>query len=252
MKGYTVKQLSKIAGVSVRTLHHYDAIGLLKPSVRTEARYRLYGNAELLRLQQVLFFKELDFKLSDIVEILDNPEFDNITALQNHKTAIQQRKTQLNSLLKTIDTTILKLKGEQKMLTHEELYSGFPKETAEEHRNEAIEKYGKETIEKSENSLRKLSKEELMAKKKESDEIVEAITSLMDCNPSDGVVQLQVALHYQNIKDMWGDGVPKEQQLVAYKGLATLYVEDKRFYADAKEGFSEFLSKAILHFVAHQ
>ena len=75
MKGYTVKQLAKVAGISVRTLHHYDVIGLLKPVARTEAGYRLYAEKELLRLQQILFYKELDFPLKEIIEILDNPDF---------------------------------------------------------------------------------------------------------------------------------------------------------------------------------
>lgn len=80
MKEYSVKGLSKIAGVSVRTLHHYDKIGLLKPAIRTEARYRLYGENELLKLQQILFYKELDFSLNEIINILNDPDFDLMKA----------------------------------------------------------------------------------------------------------------------------------------------------------------------------
>ena len=85
MKAYTVSQLAKMAGVSVRTLHHYDHIGLLKPSRRTEAGYRLYERQDLLRLQQILFFKELDLPLSEIRGILDDPGFDQIESLENHR-----------------------------------------------------------------------------------------------------------------------------------------------------------------------
>ncbi len=250
MKGYTVKQLAEIAGISVRALHHYDAIGLLKPSVRTEAGYRLYGEKELLRLQQVLFYKELDFPLKEIIEILDNPDFNYIYALTEHKKALSKRKTRLTELLKTIDKTILKLKGEQKMITNEELYNGFPK--AKEYREEAIETYGKETVEHSENSLRKLSKSEIDSLKKEGDAITQSLIDVMHLDPISDEVQQFVKKHYNHIVTMWGGAVPKEQQLNAYEGLATLYIEDKRFYKDAPTGFSEFLSKAMLHFVANQ
>ena len=92
MDNYSVKKLSQLAGVSVRTLHLYDKMGLLKPSVRTEARYRLYGEKELLRLQQILFYRELDIPLKDIQTILDDPEFDLLKALEAHKKALLARK----------------------------------------------------------------------------------------------------------------------------------------------------------------
>lgn len=250
MNGYTVKQLATLAGISVRTLHHYDAIELLKPSIRTEAGYRLYGEKELLRLQQVLFYKELDFPLQQIKELLDNPDFNYIDALLEHKEALKKRKARLTHLLSTIDKTILKLKGEQKMLTNDELYNGFPK--AKEYREEAIENYGKDVIEHSENSLKKLSKQELETLKKEGESITQLLIEVMNLPPSENEVQQLIEKHYRHIITMWGGAVPKEQQLNAYEGLANLYVEDKRFYSEAPKGFSEFLSKAIKHFVSNQ
>ena len=77
----TVKEVSRITGASVRTLHHYDAIGLLKPTAVTEAGYRLYGDAALKRMQSILFFRELQFPLKDIKRILDAPDFDPMTAI---------------------------------------------------------------------------------------------------------------------------------------------------------------------------
>ncbi len=117
MNGYSVKKLAKLAGVSVRTLHHYDQLGLLKPSLRTEARYRLYGEKELLRLQQILLYKELDFSLQEIGDILDKADFDLLEALQSHKTALQSRRDRLGVLLTTIDKTIQKLKGEELIIS---------------------------------------------------------------------------------------------------------------------------------------
>ena len=91
MTAYTVSQLADMAGVSVRTLHHYDKIDLLKPSARTESGYRLYEEPDLLRLQQILFFKELDLPLSEIGSILDDASFDQLEALENHRRLLQEQ-----------------------------------------------------------------------------------------------------------------------------------------------------------------
>ena len=153
MKQYSVKQLAKLAGVSVRTLHLYDEKGLLKPFVRTEAKYRYYGEKELLKLQQILFYKELDFSLQDIGDIMNDPDFDVINALESHKTALKARQNRLSTLLQTIDKTIFHLLNKDKMLQHEDLYEGLPKEKAEAYRAEAIERWGQDTVEKSENAF---------------------------------------------------------------------------------------------------
>jgi len=238
-----------MAGVSVRTLHYYDQTGLLKPSVRTEAGYRLYGEKELLRLQQILFYKELDFPLQEIHDILDDPDFDLIMALKKHKQAIKDRRNRLGVLMTTIDKTILTLKGERHMLTNDELYAGFPKEKAEAYRKEAIDKYGAETIEKSEAKLRKMSKEDIAALKKESEDIIYAINGLITLDPTDVQVQKQVARHYENTLKWWGGAVPDDKIAEAYTGLANLYVEDDRFYASEGADFKRFLNQAMLHFV---
>ena len=91
MERYSVKKLASLAGVSVRTLHLYDEIGLLKPSIRTEKKYRLYGRAEALRLQQILFYKELGMPLKEIADILDDPQFDPIQSLENHRKVLQEK-----------------------------------------------------------------------------------------------------------------------------------------------------------------
>ena len=98
---YSVKQLAQLAGISVRTLHLYDQLGLLKPNIRTVARYRLYGEKELLRLQQILFYKELDFPLQEIGKILDDPDFDLVEALLSHKNALEIRRDRIGTLLTT-------------------------------------------------------------------------------------------------------------------------------------------------------
>src|SRR5512134_3722291 len=111
----TVKQLSKLAGVTPRTLHHYDEIGLLKPSRVGENGYRYYGEESLLRLQQILLYRELDLPLEDIRKIMGRRDFDVLGALQSHKDALQNQVTRLNRLLGTVDNTIQHLKGEKPM-----------------------------------------------------------------------------------------------------------------------------------------
>ena len=99
MKKYSAKELSNLAGVSVRTLHYYDEIGLLKPAIRTEAKYRWYGEEELLKLQQILFYKELDFSLKEIIAILNDPDFDLIKALESHQLALLSKQDNIFFLL---------------------------------------------------------------------------------------------------------------------------------------------------------
>ena len=87
MSKYSVSEVSRMSGVSVRTLHYYDEIDLLKPLDRTGVGYRYYGDQELLRLQQILFFRELDFPLKEISKCINAPEFDVVQALEQHKSA---------------------------------------------------------------------------------------------------------------------------------------------------------------------
>lgn len=238
-----------MAGVSVRTLHHYDDLGLLKPIIRTTAGYRLYGENELLRLQQILFYKELDFPLKEIQEILDEADFDLVKALKEHKKAIRERRNRLNMLLTTIDKTILKMKGENTMLENEELYAGFPKDKAEAIRQEAMEKYGEKTVKGGEEKLKQLGKDGFMKLKAEGEEIAATLYKLMHLKPQDPEVQKHIARHYNHVQQFWGESVPVENRPQAYEGLGKLYVQDERFYAEFGKSYNQFLSDAISYFV---
>jgi len=255
VKSLTCQQLAKLAGVSVRTLHHYDRVGLLKPAVRTEARYRHYGQAELLRLQQILFYKELDFSLEDIRSLLEDPDFDLLTALQSQRTALHARQARLGVLLETIDKTISQLKGERDMLTNEELYAGFPDDEAEAYRREVVAKYGAQTIEASEQHLRQLGKpglDQLIAEQKDINRTLAAMTHLA---PTDVVVQQQVARHYANVVSFWGPSVAEADRLTTYRGLAQLYLDDPRYTRQAgpeQPTYAALLSEAMRYFVDAQ
>jgi DNA-binding transcriptional MerR regulator len=227
MDNYSVKKLSKLAGVSVRTLHLYDKLGLLKPSVRTEARYRLYGEKELLRLQQILFYRELDFPLKEIGAILDDPAFDVVQALEGHKKALLARKERINTLVGTIEKTLVTLKNNT-MLQVEELYDGIPREKMEAWRTEAMTKWGKETIMEAEETLRSFSKEEMETLKTELNDITAQLTALMTGDPKSREVQECIARRYQIILRLTG-GQIKTGKLEYFRKLGELYVQDNRY-----------------------
>ncbi len=254
MKKYSAKGLSKLAGVSVRTLHHYDEIGLLKPAIRTESKYRLYGENELIKLQQILFYKELDFPLKEIIEILNGPDFDLIKAFESHRQALESKKENINVMLNTIEKTISNLKG-KKMITNEELFEGFAAEDVTPIRNEAIKKYGVEQVESSENSLKKLSKEQFAQLKKEQQEIGKNLFDLSHMSPESELVQLEIARHYKNIRKFWGTDGMQDTQWKQYKGLGELYMADERFSTvdgSPQPEFVKFLSRAMTHFAHTQ
>lgn len=255
MKEYRVKEVSKLSGVSVRTLHHYDSIGLLKPSSRAESGYRYYGQEQLLRLQQILFYKELDFPLREIREVLDAPGFDLAGALTNHKSTLEARRKRISHLLVTIDTTIQNLKKGEIMTNPAQLYEGLPKEVGTTYRQKALDEYGQEAVEQSEKELMKLGKAGIQKLKVEQDQIASEIFALQHENPESEAVQRQIARHYANIRMFWGTSSLPDKQAEAYAGLGDLYVSDARFTAVdgvAQPTFALFMQQAMRHFANTQ
>src|SRR5256885_13104676 len=121
---YTVKQLALMSGVSVRTLHLYDEMALLRPAYIKENGYRIYEEPQLLMLQQILFYRELGFELKRIKEILSQRQFEKIAALKSHREVLEKNVVRTRTLIATIDKTIKHLKGTKKM-KNEELFTGF-------------------------------------------------------------------------------------------------------------------------------
>lgn len=121
---YTVKKLSELSGVTVRTLHFYEEEGLLKPSYYGSNGYRYYEEKELLQLQQILFFKELGFTIKQIKQVIGKADFDQLSALYSHRKSLNQEWEKIGQLLKTIDKTINHLKGKKKM-KDKEIFAGF-------------------------------------------------------------------------------------------------------------------------------
>ena len=143
---YTVKQLADLAGVSPRTLHYYDQIGLLRPEKVARNGYRFYSDPAMLRLQQILFFKELGFSLEEIRQILDRPDFDLLQALQLHKVGLQERLERLKRLIDTVDKTILNLEGAYPMKKRQ-YFEAFSEEKQQQYEQEIRQRYGEKAFE---------------------------------------------------------------------------------------------------------
>lgn len=241
-KVYTVKQLSELAGVSVRALHHYDEIGLLIPSARSEANYRFYNAEDLFRLQQILFYRELDYGLKEIKEVLDAKDFDLIKSLRLQRKSLRQKLGRYETLITTIDKTINELKNQEGMITDKEMYEGFTPEEVERNRKEVAEKWGAETLAQTEANIKSMGKQEWGEVKQEAEEINLWLANAMHKSPDDIEVQKIIELHFNHINRFYE--VSKER----YQGLAELYVQDERFkanYDKVKDGLAEFLSKGM-------
>lgn len=248
MEKYSVSIVAKIAGISIRTLHHYDKIGLLIPSQRGESRYRYYGKKELYRLQQILFFKELDFPLKKIAKILDDPSFDLEQALAFQKEELEKRKLRLDTLLNTIDKTVEQLKEENKMVTENELYEGFSKDQISEWKQEVEEKYDSKVVAESYENIKKMSKADFKDVKAEQENVAKELALLMDRPIDSNEVQALIKRHHTTNERFY------KTNAKVYKGLADMYVADARFtefYDKHKTGLAKFLREAMHYFANH-
>jgi DNA-binding transcriptional MerR regulator len=245
---YTVKQLAKLAGVSVRTLHYYDERDLLKPESVGANGYRHYGEKSVLKLQQILFYRELDLSLEEITAIVGRPDFDVLNALHTHKEALQGRVERLDRLIQTVDNTIQQLKG-SKTMNAKGLFEGFSEEEQEKYAQEAEQMYDPETVRASNRKWKAYTlaeKERILA---EGKTIYTDLARVMPKGASDPLVQTVVARWHKHMQYFWP---PNDEQLL---GLADLYNNDPRFkanYEKAAPGLAEFMRKAVKVYVKNR
>lgn len=188
---YTVKKLADLAGISVRTLHYYDEIGLLKPKSRSNSGYRHYDESAVIQLQQIMFFRELGFGLGEIKEIVSRPNFDVLEALKSHRGLLLQKNERIRELLDTIDKTIKQLRGELSMQI-KEYYKGFSDEQIEKYRREVKERWGEKTLEDSEARVLAMGKEKFNVVQAEGDIIFRTIAENMHQGYDSTEVQEQI------------------------------------------------------------
>jgi len=252
MKDLTVKQLAAISGVTVRTLHHYGDIGLLKPAAVGANGYRYYGRAELLRLQRILFHRELGVPLSEIGELLELEGDDQIGVLRKHRDKLEAERERFRILIETIDRTIDDLKGES-TVKNADLYKGFSPEKQAGYEAWLIERYGEPMrtgIERSRQAWASLSpaeqKEALVSRGKELYEVEQALAQALRnaVDASADEVGALIGRHRAWVSTMWGRPCSPE----SYAGLADLYLAHPDFvdrYERIEQGFTEYLTSAM-------
>ena len=242
---FTVKQLSKLAGVTPRTLHHYDEIGLLKPSRVGDNGYRYYGEDAVLCLQQILFYRELDIPLDDIKKIMGRRDYDVMGALQSHKEALSKQAARINRLIQTVDNTINHLKG-NKTMSDEKLFEGFSEEQQEKYAQEAEKMYDPETVRESNRKWKAYSAAKKEAILAESSAIYKDMISVMSKGANSAEAQAIVERWRKHMDYFW---TPNLEQLL---GIANGYTEDPRFKANFDKmdpRLAEFMRDAVKVYV---
>ena len=241
---YTVKQLAGIAGVSARTLRFYDQCGLLKPASYGENRYRYYGEAEVLRLQQIRFYRELDLSLDAIRAILDRPDFDVAGALRAHRRALGARAGRLQTLIRTIDHTLDYMEGTRIMGAHD-LFAGFDEATQRRYEAEAAQRWGTERVTASRQRWDSYTKEQQAAIFAEGEGIYRAIIARIADDPASAAVQEAIGRWHQHLRHFYE---PTPETLL---GLGRGYEGDPAFAAFLGKMHPDlpgFLRRAIEHY----
>lgn len=245
---YTIQKLSKLAGISTRTLRYYDQINLLKPARINSSGYRIYGENEVNKLQHILFFKELELGLEDIRKILNSSKFKEIDTLKEHYEKLLNKRKQLDILISNVEKTIEMKEGKITM-SDKEKFEGFKQnmidENEEKYGEEIREKYREEDIDKSYNKIKNMTKEQYEVVTKLAEEIIQKLNIAFEQgDPASKLAQEVADLHKKWLTFYW-DSYSKE----AHIGVANMYVQDERFakyYETKHKGAAEFLRDAIV------
>jgi len=229
-------------------MRYPDEIGILKPARINSSGYRIYGQKEVDRLQQIMFYREMDMSLDDIKRILSSPGFNEADALRDHREKLLEKRRQIEALIENVEKTIAYMEG-RIIMSDKEKFEGFKKKMIDENEKkygkEAREKYGNEAVDESNRKLMNMTQEEydkaVKLEKEFKDTLAEAFKT---GDPAGELAQKAADLHKQWLTFYWNH-YSKE----AHAGLAQMYVDDERFkaYYDEKQpGTAEFLRDAIL------
>ena len=248
---YTVNKLSQLSGVSGRTLRYYDQIGLLKPARINSSGYRIYGQKEVDLLQQILFYRELEFSLEEIMEIMNDPTFNEIEALKNHYSNLKKKRARLDKIIVTVEKTIIN-KGGGIPMSDKEKFEGFKEKLIYDNEikygNEIREKYGDEIVKASNNKLKEMSKEDYVAMTKLEEEIFSLLDKAYKTgDPTSELAQNVAKKHKEWLMYLWPH-YSKEK----HAGLVEMYVADERFtayYDKHVKGGTIFLREAVLNYL---
>lgn len=244
---YTIQKLAHMSGVSTRTLRYYDEIDLLKPARISSSGYRIYGQEQVDTLQQILFYRELHVSLEDIRAILHSETFDKVKALNEHHEKLLEKRAQLDYLIANVENTLACTKGEITM-SDTEKFEGFKSKLIEDNERqygaEIREKYGADAVERSNQKLKNMTKEQYDQVTVLNDTLMKTLLEAYRTGDPAGELAQKAADYHRQWLTFYWDSYSKE----AHAGLAQMYVEDPRFtvyYDQHQPGLAAFLRDAI-------
>ena len=245
---YSINQLSKLAGISARTLRYYDEIGLLKPSRVSDTGYRYYGEEEVNLLQQILFYREREVPLPVISNMIYRSDFDRMKAMEDHLAALRGQKGRLEELICTVEQSIAAMKGEKNM-SDTEKFAAFKRGAIAEndikYGKEIREKYGNDEVEASNRKLLNMTEEEYGRFQKLGQDILEGLEKVVLAgeNPAAEEGRRLALMHKEWLGFTW-----PEYSREAHNGLVDMYLADERFkeyYDKEVPGCAAFLAEAV-------
>lgn len=255
MTDYTVKTVARLSGVSVRTLHHYDEIGLLKPARMGANGYRYYGREDLLRLQQILFHRELGMPLAAIAALLDDPGFDRVAALRSHRDRLRLQVARGRQLIETIDVTLAALEGAMTM-DETKMYLGFAPETQARHEAWLTERYGGEMedrVAQSKSGLAAMGASAAQDLVAQGEALEAAFARALQAGAPAGSEATQA------LARSWCDWIARAwnraPDRAAFEGLSRLYEDHPEFrarYEARCAGLTEYLGAALRAFAERE
>ena len=240
----TVGQLAELTGVTVRTLHHYDTVGLLSPSARSGAGYRLYEHEHCERLQEILFYRELGFELGDIRSILNDSHYDRSDALRQQRDLLTTRTQRLQNMIEAIDTA---LDAQEKgiAMTKEEMFEVFGDFDPKQYEAEVEQRWSGAAVEQSKRRTRRYGKDQWREAIEEGESIATAFAEQLKAGAApDDVAVMDLAEEHRRHINRWF----YECSHAMHAGLGELYVSDPRFtgyYEKYAPGLAGFVKAAI-------
>ena len=249
---YSIQELSRMAGISTRTLRYYDETGLLKPSRVTQAGYRYYSTPEVDRLQQILYYRERGFQLHTIQKILQDRDFDKLRAMEDHLLALKQRQAETAALIRTVEQTIRHMKGECQMADREK-FKALKKSLVQGNEikfgAEARAKYGDAQVDAASKNMMGLSEEDFARWQALEQQILQELEQAVEAGlPVHSEKGREIAQLHRDWLRFTVPGYTPAQ----HKGIAALYVADQRFrqYYDRRiPGCAQWLSDAVQHWI---
>jgi DNA-binding transcriptional MerR regulator len=243
---YTVSEVARLANLSVRALHHYDEIGLLKPSGRSETSYRLYSSADLQRLQQVMSFKVLGFPLAQIRLLLADPEFDAKQALLLQRRLLEEKAGEVKSLIAAVDAALASLKKGANTMDSKQMFGAFENFDPAQFEEEARERWGKtEAYKESQRRAARYTKAQWSELRNEADQVYRQLADKLGAGAkvSETAVMDLAEQHRQHLVRWFYPCSPE-----MHRRLGDLYVNDPRFTANIDKygkGLAAFMREAI-------